>query len=179
MNALYLPKQVTQNVTPPPHSATVWADINGKLWFQLPDQAPTQINTGNNALVPSDAPIQPPQAFVDNIAKFQYNADAQTGNVVDISNQGITSLDYSSAGMLFKWANGVGNTFGAPTLNAGGNPLVVDTVNGVLALFVANQGTFGGVGPGTIILGGAAPIGQGITDKATLIGAGWTVTTNS
>lgn len=46
MNALFLPQQVTQNVTPPPNSATVWADINGKLWFQLPNQAPVQINAG-------------------------------------------------------------------------------------------------------------------------------------
>lgn len=65
MNALFLPKQVTQNVTPPPHSMTVWADTQGKLWAQLPNQAPVQINTGNNALVPSNAPIQPAQAFVN------------------------------------------------------------------------------------------------------------------
>lgn len=137
----------------------------------------TQLVGGGNAVVPNDAPILPYQQFVDNIGLFQPDMSAgQT--TVDVSNKGITFLDFSSAGMVFKCFYAIGNYVGVPTFNAGDNPLGVDTVNGVLALFVANQGTFGGVGPGAIILGGASPTGQGLLDKATLILAGWTVTTN-
>lgn len=147
--------------------------VNNSLGLQTVQEQ----ESSGNATVPPDAPIQPPQAFVDNIAKFQPDMSAAQ-QVVDISNQEITFLDYSSAGMVFKSMFAIGNYVGAPTLDAGGNPLAVDVVNGVLALFVANLGTFGGSGPGTIILGGVAPTGQGITDKTTLIVAGWTIITN-
>jgi len=58
------------------------------------------------------------------------------------------------------------------------NLLTANAVNAILAAFVlANKTT------GTRILnlggtGNASPTGQGITDKATLISRGWTVTTN-
>jgi len=58
------------------------------------------------------------------------------------------------------------------------NLLTAKAVNAILAAFVlANKTT------GTRILnlggtGNASPTGQGITDKATLISRGWTVTTN-
>jgi hypothetical protein len=58
------------------------------------------------------------------------------------------------------------------------NQLTSTAVNAILAAFVAANKT-----TGTKILnlggtGNGAPTGQGITDKATLISRGWTVTTN-
>jgi hypothetical protein len=61
--------------------------------------------------------------------------------------------------------------------NFGGNALDVATVNAVLARCVANAAYVSG----TVTLNGgtnAAPSGQGIIDKATLIGRGVTVNTN-
>ena len=64
------------------------------------------------------------------------------------------------------------------TFVANNNLLSSSAVNAILAAFVAANKT-----TGTRILnlggsGNAAPTGQGITDKATLISRGWTVTTN-
>ena len=58
------------------------------------------------------------------------------------------------------------------------NQLPAAAVNAILAAFVA-----AGRSTGTRVLdlggtGNAAPTGQGIIDKATLEGRGWTVTTN-
>ena len=70
----------------------------------------------------------------------------------------------------------VSNTLG--DFQAQNNQLTSAAVNAILAAFVAANKT-----TGTRILnlggpGNAAPTGQGITDKATLISRGWTVTTN-
>jgi len=78
---------------------------------------------------------------------------------------------------LTNYAGGsVSNTLG--NFQANSNQLTSAAVNAILAAFVtANKTTgtrvlnLGGVGNG-------APTGQGITDKATLISRGWTVTTN-
>lgn len=79
-----------------------------------------------------------------------------------------------------------GNVVGLDTLNytntiyefsslARGLNMTAAAVNSVLAQFVA-----GNKNPNELIIAGnnAAPTGQGITDKATLISRGWTVTTN-
>lgn len=61
--------------------------------------------------------------------------------------------------------------------NAAACSLTAVAVNAILAAFVAA----GRTGAGTINIGtgaNAAPTGQGITDKATLVSRGWTVTTN-
>ena len=95
---------------------------------------------------------------------------------------------------------GLGNlttiTLGTPGTGAGniksiggnisitGQKLNVATVNGILALLVSLNGSNGttlwGSGKSVLLNGGtsAAPTGQGITDKATLIARGATVTTN-
>jgi hypothetical protein len=70
----------------------------------------------------------------------------------------------------------VSNTLG--NFQAQINQLTASSVNSILAAFVAANRT---VGTRVLNLGGvgnAAPTGQGITDKATLISRGWTVTTN-
>lgn len=55
----------------------------------------------------------------------------------------------------------------------GGAPLTAVSVNHILARHVANAGYV----TGSITVSGAAPTGQGIADKATLIGRGVSVTT--
>jgi len=70
----------------------------------------------------------------------------------------------------------VSNTLG--NFQAQTNQLNSTAVNAILAAFVAANKT---TGTRILNLGGAgnsAPTGQGITDKATLISRGWTVTTN-
>jgi len=70
------------------------------------------------------------------------------------------------------------------TINISGQALTSASVNAILALLVSLNGTNGtiawGAGQTLNISGGtsAAPSGQGITDKATLVGRGATVTTN-
>jgi Leucine-rich repeat (LRR) protein len=69
---------------------------------------------------------------------------------------------------------GVSNTLS--TFSASTNQLPAAAINAILADFVA-----AGRAGGALTLNGtgnAAPTGQGLTDKATLAGLGWTVTTN-
>ena len=64
---------------------------------------------------------------------------------------------------------------------ANDNQLTAAAVNAILAAFVAAGRVKNSTNTCTLNLGGtgnAAPTGQGITDKATLQGRGWTVTTN-
>ena len=64
-------------------------------------------------------------------------------------------------------------------LNLSGNGLTATAVNQVLADLVVSLG-IRGTTKCTVTLGGtnAAPTGQGLLDKATLVAAGWTVTTS-
>lgn len=68
------------------------------------------------------------------------------------------------------------------TINVSGQKLNAASVNGILALLVSLDGTNGTTQwKSTLTINGgtnAAPSGQGITDKATLIARGATVTTN-
>ena len=63
--------------------------------------------------------------------------------------------------------------------NFSSNALPAAAVNQVLADFVVSLGISGRVACTVNLAGGtnAAPTGQGLTDKATLVAAGWTVTT--
>jgi hypothetical protein len=65
-------------------------------------------------------------------------------------------------------------------IDMSGNALPAAAVNQVLADFVVSLGISGRVVCTVTLSGGtnAAPTGQGILDKATLVAAGWTVTTN-
>lgn len=104
------------------------------------------------------------------------NGNLFTGNIPDLSNNtALTSFD-CSVNQLTGWVGGtVSVTLGS--FSALNNLLDAATVNALLAAFVS-----AGKNSGTRILnlGGtnAAPTGQGLTDKATLQGRGWTVTTN-
>ncbi len=138
------------------------------------------IRPKGNATVPGSAPFLPAQAFVDNITQFA-NLDfaLSLGPVLT----GITSISFSSdpanpdankgdAVFLQYFISAQNNT-----VDFSSCPLVVGTVNSFLAFCVANAVN---ITTYIIIMTGmpAAPTGQGITDKATLNGEGWTVTTN-
>lgn len=100
------------------------------------------------------------------------------GGTIDLhsSNGNLTSVTLGTNGTL-KAINGA-------TINISGQKLTVANVNAILNLLVTLDGTNGttawGTGKTLTINGGTngAPSGQGITDKATLIARGATVTTN-
>lgn len=135
-----------------------------------------------NATVPDDAPIQPPQAWVNCIQQFILNYTL--GHILDCSSSGITSVNWDPDAIIRTdiyslWQQAASDD--SPDswdVRFQGNGLDETSVNTILHLTLR-----GGmdVTPGSIDLSGgtnAAPTGQGITDKATLILAGWTVTTN-
>ncbi|NBP02786.1 MAG: hypothetical protein EBU90_22250, partial [Proteobacteria bacterium] len=103
------------------------------------------------------------------------------GAIPDLSNN-VNLIYFNVAGQLGgtkinAWTGGtVSNTLGE--FLAQDNQLTSSAVNSILAAFVAANKT-----TGTRILnlggtGNAAPTGAGITNKATLVSRGWTVTTN-
>lgn len=100
-----------------------------------------------------------------------------TGSIPSLSSNTSLTNFYCFFNKLNNFAGGsVSNTLG--DFQAQNNDLPSSAVNAILAAFVAANRT-----TGTRILnlggtGNAAPTGQGITDKATLISRGWTVTTN-
>ncbi len=111
-----------------------------------------------------------------------------TGNLF-IQNNGLTALALTAlvtTNSSFTLRNNAALvSFSAPSwlptnninITFSGNALDAASVNGVLARCVANAGYVSGI---VDLSGGtsAAPTGAGITDKATLIGRGVTVTTN-
>jgi hypothetical protein len=84
-----------------------------------------------NATVPNDAPIQPPQAFVDNIAKF---IGGGVNPSVDISSQGITHLD--GVTVMIGWAQDVESAGAHFDLNASVNAIPTSDVDSLLAQFI-------------------------------------------
>jgi hypothetical protein len=150
---------------------------------QAPFRPFGQVSSGGsgNATVPDDAPIQPPQAFVDNI-RFSPSFD---GTGLDLHSKGIThissSLLYGDTVTPPSWAR-FARVFESDTnVKLNGNALPESDVNSILAAAVSFDVSYGpGLAWSLDLSGGtnAAPTGQGLTDKATLIGAGWTVTTN-
>ena len=118
-----------------------------------------------------------------NLQDAWFNHCFFTGAIPNLSN--CTSLKQFSCTnqkgvtKLTSFAGGsVSNTLG--DFKASNNQLNSTAVNAILAAFVAAGRTSAS---GTCILnlggsGNAAPTGQGLTDKATLVSRGWTVTTN-
>ncbi len=111
------------------------------------------------------------------LGSFQAHFNQISGGIPDLSaNTVLTTFDVHS-NQLTTYAGG---TIGPilRTFNASSNLLPAAEINKILAAFVAANIT---TGTRTLTLGGtgnAAPTGQGVTDKATLITAGWTVSTN-
>jgi Leucine-rich repeat (LRR) protein len=111
------------------------------------------------------------------LLEFYCFGNQLTGSIPNLSTL-VSLLDFRcQANQLTGFAGGsVANTLG--NFQAQTNQLNSTAVNAILAAFVAANKT-----TGTRILnlggtGNSAPTGQGITDKATLISRGWTVTTN-
>ena len=107
----------------------------------------------------------------------QLGATKLTGSIPSLSTNTVLIIFSCKSNQLTGFAGGsVSNTLG--DFQAQNNQLTSAAVNAILAAFVtANKIT----GTRILNLGGAgngAPTGQGITDKATLISRGWTVTTN-
>ena len=138
-----------------------------------------QAVSGGNATVPVDAPIQPAQAFVDNIEAATF-AIPNTGTLV-LSNQEITYIKPGSAldGFnLYAYVRFVASLGGVPSILLDGNKIT--NTNAILAAIAAVV-VDNSVSGGTLDLSGgtnAAPTGQGLIDKATLESNGWTVATN-
>ena len=119
----------------------------------------------------------PSLSFNTKLVNFVCNLNQLTGSIPNLSELTLLQIFNCSQNQLTGFAGGsVSNTLG--NFQAQNNQLTSTAVNAILAAFVAANKT-----TGTRILnlggtGNAAPTGQGITDKATLISRGWTVTTN-
>jgi len=108
---------------------------------------------------------------------FRFTTNQISGNIPNLSEFQRLTTFLGGSNKLVGFASGsVSNTLGS--FQVQNNQLSAEAVNAILAAFVAANRT-----AGTRILnlggiGNAAPTGQGLTDKATLISSGWTVTTN-
>jgi Leucine-rich repeat (LRR) protein len=114
-----------------------------------------------------------------NLIIFACDSNQLTGSIPDLINNIKLEFFYCNSNQLNGFAGGsVSNTLGI--FEAHTNQLTASTVNAILAAFVA-AGRTSASGTCVLNLGGtgnAAPTGQGLTDKTTLISRGWNVTTN-
>ncbi len=152
------------------------------------DLATIRPKTGGNATVPGSAPFLPAQAFVDNITML---ANPSTGgwpatfgftNITNISLSADPSAPEIGKGdtLLVGLLMTVYLDSDPHSLDFTACHLVVSSVNGFLAI-MASQQPVGNPTDWTFNLSGAgnaAPTGQGLIDKATLIAALYTVITN-
>ena len=119
----------------------------------------------------------PSLSCLTNLQVFECNANQLTGSIPSLSGLNNFQTFRGFTNQLTGFNGGpVSNTLGS--FQAQNNQLPSTSVNVILSAFVAANKT-----AGTRILnlggvGNAAPAGQGITDKATLVSRGWTVTTN-
>jgi hypothetical protein len=107
---------------------------------------------------------------------FRCFSNSLSGSIPSLSANTDLRIFLCSSNLLSGFNGGsISNT--VSDFQANNNRLTQANVNAILASLVAANRTTGGV----LNLGGsgnAAPTGQGLTDKATLISRGWTVTTN-
>lgn len=113
-----------------------------------------------------------------------FNVTAITASTISSADMsawtGITALNYySMPSAITVTANTLSTQVAMTTLNLSNDALAAAAVNQVLADLVTSISGRGGVKCTTTLNGtNAAPTGTGITNKATLVAAGWTVTTN-
>jgi hypothetical protein len=131
-----------------------------------------------NATVPVDAPILPPQAFVDCAPYFisAFGSPAPTG--ILLASKGITSVDISF--LLDTIVLGSATT---PDLDFHGNALTQATANSILAYFASSMVAGNTIaGDGILDISGvnmATPTnGVANADAHTLVIAGWSVYIN-
>jgi hypothetical protein len=114
---------------------------------------------------------------LNNLQNFVCYSNQLTGSIPNLSGLNNLQTFYCYSNQLTGFVSGeVSNTLG--NFQAQDNQLRSTSVNDILRVFVVANKT---IGTRTLNLGGAgnfSPNGQGITDKATLISRGWTVTTN-
>ena len=93
---------------------------------------------------------------------------------------GVTNLNYyNMPSAITVTANTLSTQVAMTTLNLSNDALAAAAVNQVLADLVTSLTGRGSTKCTTTLNGtNAAPTGTGITNKATLVAAGWTVTTN-
>jgi hypothetical protein len=111
------------------------------------------------------------------LVELRCGANQLTGSIPDLTNNTQLQVFYCQRNQLTGFAGGsVSNTLG--DFQAENNQLTSTAVNAILAAFVAANRTSG---PRILYLhgtGNAAPTGQGLTDKSTLLTRGWDVRTN-
>jgi hypothetical protein len=114
---------------------------------------------------------------LNNLQNFYCYSNQLSGSIPNLSGLNNLQTFYCFSNQLTGFVSGeVSNTLG--NFQAQDNQLRSTSVNDILRVFVVANKT---IGTRTLNLGGAgnfSPNGQGITDKATLISRGWTVTTN-
>ena len=121
----------------------------------------------------------PSLSGLTNLQEFRCDTNQLTGSIPSLS--GLTNLQIFRCytNQLTSFAGGsVSNTLGQ--FEAENNQLNQSSINAILSALVA-AGRTSANGACILNLGGgfnASPTGQGITDKATLISRGWTITTN-
>lgn len=127
---------------------------------------------GGNATVPPDAPIQPAQAFVDNIDALLLNLGPGSGAALDLSNKSITSVTIGtkSSSPFGAWFVVYNQTIGAPNLNLSGNAIATATVVTILSDCVALANSDGVVA--TLNLSGQTPAAPPTLNCMSVAGAG-------
>ena len=112
------------------------------------------------------------------LGTFACYTNQLTGSIPSLNNNTALTAFYCYSNQLTGVETGFAVTPSLGDFQVQNNNLTAAAVNAILAAFVAANRT-----TGTRILnlggtGNAAPTGQGLTDKATLVSRGWTVTTN-
>jgi len=118
----------------------------------------------------------PSLSGLTNLQQFICNTNQLSGSIPSLNSLSALQQFICHTNQLTGFAGGsVSNILGQ--FQAQNNQLTSTPVNAILAAFVAANNT---TGVRVLNLGGtnSAPTGQGITDKATLVSRGWTVTTN-
>ena len=120
------------------------------------------------------------------VCRAQRSPAFLSGSIPDLYNCTVLRMFRCDLNRLTSFAGGVRNTLG--DFQAQNNQLTSTAVNAILAAFVAagrSSANANSITPGyttcTLNLGGtgnAVPTGQGLIDKATLAGRGWSISTN-
>lgn len=110
------------------------------------------------------------------LLEIYLNNNSLSGNIPTLTNNNVLSRFEAYNNKYTNFSGNVSNTL--DTFRADSNLLTTTAVNNILAAFVSANRT---TGNRVLNLGGsgnAAPTGQGLIDKSSLLGVGWTVTTN-
>jgi hypothetical protein len=156
---VYSGNNVTGNIQPvPPRIGNFWCDQN--------------FHTGSIPSLAGD--------LLYFNCQYQRGATKLSGDIPNLANATKLLLFWCDSNQLTGFATGGSVPSTLENFQANNNSLTAAAVNAILAAFVAAGRTSAS---GTCILnlggtGNAAPTGQGLTDKTTLISRGWTVTTN-